>query len=234
VWFRLFNKTGQRLLMDVDWRTIHLEDSLGGRYVDWRGPDTTSLWVEPGSGFDFDRYYSIDAGKRGRIPHGAGPVRVVVDQFSRISGARWQVAINPTLTPIAAPAEAKAVGDPWEQDGLSLTLTKLEVRAEGDSDDAAAHAWFRLTNHTNQRLLLELDLGHLYLQDSFGRRFNDWQGGGVLNLWLDAGQQWDFDRYYSEMAGTRSRITHGAAFMLVQVEKLGLLHGVQWRLDIVR
>jgi len=236
VWFRLFNKTGQRLLVEIDWSHIHLEDSLGNRYVDWEGGGTTSVWVEPGRSLDFGRYYTRQPGKRSRVPSNAAFVQVVVDQFSRISAARWQVDINPSLSPMAVPARGtvKGVGEAWEQGGLALTLKEIEVLAESDRGDAAARAWFALTNRTSERLLVEIDLAHIYLLDSFGRRFNDWDGGGLMTRWLDSGQSWEFDRYYSEMAGQRSRITRGAQFVLVKVEKLGLLEGVQWQFDIMR
>jgi len=236
VWFRLFNKTGQKLLVEIDWSRIHLEDNLGNRYVDWEGGGTTSIWVEPGKSLDFDRYYTRQPKEHSRVPSNAAFVQVVVDRFSRISAARWQVDINPPLSPMVAPVPGtvKGVSEAWEQGGLALALKKIEVRAESDGEDAAAHAWFALTNRTSERLLVEIDLAHIYLLDSFGRRFNDWEGGGLMTQWLDPGQSWEFDRYYSEMAGQRSRITRGAQFVLVKVEKLGLLEDVQWQFDIVR
>ncbi len=236
VWFRLFNKTGQKLLVEIDWNNIHLEDSFGNRYVEWEGGGTTSVWIEPGKSFDFNRYYTRQPKEHSRVPSNTTFVQVVVDQFSRVTGARWQVDINPTLAPISAPSpgEVKGVGEEWQQEGLTLGLDKIEVRAESDGGDAAARAWFRLTNRTNERLLVEIDLGYIYLVDSFGRRFSEWEGGGLVTKWLDPGQEWKFDRYYSDMAGQKSRITRNADFVLVKVEKLGLIENVQWQYDIVR
>jgi serine/threonine protein kinase len=236
VWFRFFNKMGERLLVEIDWGQIHLEDSLGNRYVDWEGGGTTSAWVEPGRSLDFDRYYTRQPKERSRVPGDAAFVQVVVDQFSRVSGARWQVDINPALAPMAAPdpATVKGVSETWEQDGLALTLKRIEVRAESDYDAAAAQVWFALTNHTNERLLVEIDFNHIYLLDSFGRRFGDWEGGGLWTQWLEPGKSLEFNRYYSEMAKSHSRVTRGAQFVLVKVEKLGRIEGVQWQFDIVR
>ncbi|HYO50546.1 MAG TPA: hypothetical protein VEW94_11910, partial [Chloroflexia bacterium] len=41
--FRLLNKTGKKLLATLDWDKVHLEDSLGNRYVEWQGQDTESV-----------------------------------------------------------------------------------------------------------------------------------------------------------------------------------------------
>jgi murein DD-endopeptidase MepM/ murein hydrolase activator NlpD len=236
VWFRFFNKTGQKLLAEIDWNDIHLLDNQGNRYVDWEGSESTSDWVESGESLDFDRYYTRRPGERSRVPSNANFVRVVVNRFSRISDARWQYDINPFLVPIAAPSPGtmKEVGETWEQGGLALTLKNIEIRAESDSSNAAARVWFTLVNRTNERLLVEIDSGYIYLVDSFGRRFSDSDGGGLTTQWLDPGESWEFDRYYSEMAGERSRITRGAEFVLVKIDKIGPIEGVQWQVDIVR
>ncbi len=235
-WFRFFNKSGQKLLVEIDWSKIHLEDNLGNRYVDWDGGGTTSVWVEPGRSYNFDRYYTRRAGERSRMPSNASFVDVVVDEFSRISDARWRFEINPTLEPMGAPApsQVKAVGETWEQDDLALTLDKIEIRAESDSGDAAGRAWFNLVNRSSERLLVESDFSRIYLIDSFGRRFSDWDGGGLESRWLDPGQSWEFNRYYTEMAGWWSRVTRNAEFVLVKVEKLGPIENAQWQFDIVR
>jgi murein DD-endopeptidase MepM/ murein hydrolase activator NlpD len=234
VWFRFFSKTGQKLLVEIDWKDIHLEDNLGNRYVDWEGSGTTSDWVESGESLDFDRYYTRRPGERSRVPSDAKFVQVVVDRFSRISGACWQFDINPFLAPIAAPSPGtvKGIGDTWKQEGLALTLKNIEIRSESDSSTAAARAWFTLVNRTNERLLVEIDFGHIYLVDSFGRRFGDSDGGGLTTQWLDPGESWEFDRYYSEMAGERSRITRGAEFVLVVAENISHLARAQWKVDI--
>ncbi len=236
VWFRFFNKTGQRLLVKVDWSDIHLEDSLGNRYVDWEGGGTTNVWVETGESYDFDRYYTRQPGERSRVPANAAFVQAVVDRFSRIVGARWQMDINPVLSSVSAPdpAMVKGVGEIWEQGDLALTLEEIEVRADSDWQDAAAQAWFMLTNVGSETALVEIDLGYIYLVDSFGRRFGDWEGGGLIVQWLEPGETVKFDRYYSEMAGQKSRVTRGSEFVLVNVDRLGGIEGAQWQFDIVR
>jgi hypothetical protein len=235
-WFRLFNKTGQRLLVEIAWKNIYVEDSLGNRYVDWETNPGTSQWIEPGATYDFDRHYTRRPGERSRVPSDAAYVRAIVDQFARISNVSWQVDINPTLVPLFTPepATVKQVGDAWEHDGLALTVKKIDVFAESESRDSAAHVWFSLTNKGNERRLLEIDYAYFYMLDSQGRRFSDWDGGGVQTQWLDPGQSYDFDRYYSEMAGLRSRITRIADFILIRVDRLGTPTSMQWRLDINR
>jgi len=178
VWFRFFNKMGQKLLVEIDWGQIHLEDSLGNRYVDWEGGGTTSVWVEPGRSLDFDRHYARQPKQRSRVPGDAEFVQIVVDQFSHISEAHWQVDINPTLVPIAAPdpKTVKEVSETWEQQGLALTLKRIEVRAESDYGDSAAQAWLSLTNRTNERLLVEVDFSHICLENKrLKRRLAEFQ-----------------------------------------------------------
>jgi len=128
----------------------------------------------------------------------------------------------------------RGVGETWEQDGLALTLKEIQVRAEGDWQDAAAQAWFVLTNRGSERLLAEVDFGHIYLLDGFGRRFSDWEGGGTWVGWLEPGESREFDRSYSEMAGWKSRVTRGSEFVLLQVDRLGPIERAQWRFDIIR
>jgi len=235
-WFRFFNKTGQKLLVELDWNDIHLEDSLGNRYVDWDGGGTDAIWVEAGRSFNFDRYYTRKPGERSRVPPGAEFVTVVVNRFSRIKDARWRIDINPPLLPIPTPepGTVRRLGESWEQSGLEPTLKDIDIRAGEGGGNAAVHVWFSLVNKTGQRILVEIDFANIYVMDSFGRRFIDWDGGGLTTMWLDPGKSFDFDRYYTRAAGERSRITRGAEFVLVTVEKLGYIENVRWQIDIIR
>ena len=234
-WFRLTNKTSQWLLVPIDWNNIHLVDGQGTTYDDWEGGQT-SVWVEPGGVWDFDRYYSVTPKTRSRIPSAAGYVQVVVDRLSNVAGARWQYDVNPQLQPIAAPAEGATlpVGEAWEQDGLSIRLTGLEALAESDGSDYAARAWFELTNTANQTLIVEVDFGRIAVIDSYGRRFGDWDGGGLYARVLAPGDTMTFDRYYSEMSGSRSRITRGSEWVVLTLDNVAGFANAAWRLDIVR
>lgn len=233
VWFRLVNKTGERILIEIDWNDIHLEDSLGTVYVDYSGGGTTSQWIEPGANYDFDRHYSTAIEQPSRVPSDAAFVQVVVDSFSRVQNARWQLDINPVLKLSAPPAAgvAKAVGEVWEKDGLTLQLTDLQIHADGGGD-AAARAWFVLTNTTNQVMLVDVDFGRIYLRDSFGRRFGDWEGGGVVTHSIDPGRTVEFNRYFSAMSGRFSRITRGAKFVTLVVENTAGQNAAVWIVDI--
>lgn len=236
VWYRLVNKAGQRLLITVDWSTIHLEDSLGTVYGDYYGKQTTSFWIEPGGVYDFDRYYSTIVEQESRIPSTAESVTIVVETFSRVKNARWQRVLAPELVALAAPEEdaTLAIGDSWEQDGVLLRLTGLEVRTESDRDDAAFRAWYEVVNTTNQTVLVEIDYGHLSLIDAFGGRFNDWDGGGLQTRWLEPGGTLEFNRYYSDMAGQPSRIARGSEFVLVWFGNVAGIPTGMWQLDIAR
>ena len=234
--FRLFNNTGQRLLVDIDWNSIFCEDSIGTRYVDWDGGGITSTWVEPDGVFSFDRYYTIEPGKRSRVPASSEYVACTVTTFSRINNARWQFDINPTFVPLTLDdfGEVKGIGEYWENNGLRLTVTGIDVRAASDREDAAAYAWFEVENLSNDRVLVEMDLGRIYLVDSFGRRFNDWDGGGAWSFALDPGKSRSFDRYYTEMAGQRSRVTRGSEFVVIQAFDVGRITRAAWHMPIIR
>lgn len=233
VWFRLINKTGERILIEIDWNNIHLEDSFGTRYVDYSGGGTTSEWIEPGANFDFDRHYTTIVEQPSRVPGNAAFVQVVVDSFSRVQNARWQFDINPALTPISPPpaGESKAVGEVWEKNGLTLQLADLRIH-DDQNGDAAARAWFALTNATNQEILVDIDFGRIYLLDSFGRRFGDWDGGGLMTQTIGPGQTIEFDRSYSEMSGRFSRITRGATFVTLVVDNTAGQGTALWTFEI--
>ena len=230
VWFRLVNKTGQRLLVDIDWTNIHLEDSLGTTYIDWDPGEPTSVWVETGENYDFDRSYAVVPGSRSRVPADAAFVQVVAPQFSRVTEARWQYDLNPALQAVAEPAAGttKGLNEAWEQDGLLVRLTGLEVLGESDYGDHAARAWFEVVNQTNQELLVEIDYGRIAVIDSYGRRFGDWDGGGLYAVTLEAGETQSFNRYYSDLSGSRSRVTRGARFVVVQAESIGRVAAANW------
>lgn len=235
-WFRFFNLSGQRLLVEIDWNNIYMEDSQGSRYVDWEGGGTTSVWVDAGSSYDFNRYYTKRPDNRSRVPSSATHVLVTVEEFSRIGNAIWKWDINPVLTPIVPPSSqaVKPIGGNWEQNGFSLALVNADIRAESASQAAAAQLWFVLTNNTNERRLVEIDFSHIHMIDSFGRRFIDYEGGGIWAQWLDSGESLEFYRYYSEMAEESARITRGSDFVLVIAERLARIDFAQWRIDIVR
>lgn len=160
----------------------------------------------------------------------------IVDNFARIQNARWQQEIIPASVTQPPPAEniVRAVGESWEQNGLALRLTELEIRSESDWHDAAFYARYELINTTDQSPLVEIDYGHLSIVDSLGGRFSDWDGGGLHIQWLGPGESLQFNRYYSEMSGISSRITRGAEFALVQFENTGGIAKGIWQLDITR
>jgi len=234
--FKFLNKTGQKLLVEIDWNDFYVEDSFGTRYVDWYGGGTDALWVEAGQIFSFDRYYATEPEEPSRVPSEAEFVTVTAKRFSRIRDARWRIDINPPFSPIPAPelGTVKGLGGSWEQGGLELKLKDTDIRAGEGGGDAAVHAWFSLVNTSGQKILVEIDFASLYVMDSFGRRFTDWDGGGLTTMWLDPDESFDFDRDYARAAGEKSRITRGAEFVLVNAERLGYIENARWQIDIVR
>ena len=233
--FRFFNKTGQKLLIELDWNDISVDDSKGNKYVDWEG-GTTSNWVEAGRSFDFHRYYSRWPKEESRVPAGVEFVNVVVKQFARIKDAVWLVRLTSVPAPLPAPAPqtVKRVGEAWEMQQLHLTLNKLEIRSASDYEDAAIQAWFTLMNASNQRMLADVDFGYIYIEDSLGQRFMDFEGGGVADTWIEPGKSTEFMRYYSTEARTKSRVTRGAEFVVLTIPRLARVEGARWKVDIVR
>lgn len=234
-WFAFLNKTGQRILVEIDWSRLYVEDSKGNRYSDNEGAKTDSTWVDPGKRLDFDRNYTLIPGQKSRIPSDAQFVTVVVDKFSRLANIRWRYDINPQLEALPAPpaSAVKPVGTAWEQNGIQLSVTGIDVRTSS-YDDAAFRVAYKVSNRTDQRVLLEVDYADSYVVDSYGVRFMDYDGGGYDSVWLDPGKDLDFDRSYSTRAGQRSRISPGAEYVLVYVLRFSRIQNAVWQFDIVR
>jgi hypothetical protein len=234
--FAFVNKTGQRILIEIDYSKLYVEDSQGTRYVDYEGAKTDSVWVDAGKRWDFTRYYSRAPQQMSRVPSNAKYVTVVVEKFSRLSNIRWRYDINLQLSPIPAPpaASVKSINQVWEQNGIQLTVTNVDVRAGQGGSSAAFYIAYKAVNRTNQRVLLEIDWSDLYVTDSFGVRFNDYAGGGYDAVWVDVGKDFQFERYYSTQANSQSRISPGAEYVLINVRKFSRLQNAVWQYNIVR
>jgi len=234
--FAFVNKTGQRILIEIDYSKLYVEDSQNARYVDYEGAKTDSIWVDAGKRWDFTRYYSRAPQQMSRVPASTKYVSVVVEKFSRLSNVRWRYEINPVLSPIPSPpaSSVKVVGQPWEQNGIQLTVTTVDVRAGQGGSSAAFGIAYKAMNRTNQRVLLEMDWSDLYVTDSFGVRFNDYEGGGYDTVWVDAGKEHQFERYYSTQANSQSRVSPGAQYVLINIRKFSRLQNAVWQYNIVR
>ena len=232
-WFSFINASGQRILVDINYDTIYLIDSFGTRYIDWEG-GTNTVWVEPGERYAFSRYYSTSRKTRSRIPSQSRFIQVIVNRFSRIENVSWYYMINPDLTIIPHPASGTFyyVGQPIRATDISINLTNIDVRASA-GEAAAVRAWFTVMNHSNTRKLVEIDFSHLYITDAFNRQFIDWEGGGVVSVWIEPGQGYNFNRYYSEMSQVGSRITSGSRYILINVKKMLGINNSQWCYDIM-
>ena len=235
-WFAFINKTGQRILVDIDYARLYIEDSKGNRYVDYEGPKTDSRWVDAGQRWDFNRYYARAPGQRSRVPGDARYVTVIAEKFSRLSNVRLRFDINPPLAPLPSPSPAtvKKIGESWEQSGIQLTVTNADIRVGQHGENAAFRVFYKATNRTNQRILMEIDYADLYVTDSFGVRFIDYDGGGYQTIWIDPGKDYEFNRYYTTLAGGWSRISSGAEYALIVVRKLSRVENAQWQVNIVR
>lgn len=233
--FRLLNKTGKKLLATLDWDKVHLEDSLGNRYVEWQGQDSESVSLESQASRIFRKYYSSGPDEESKVPASAEFMEVVVEQLSHVTDARWRFNINAPLVlmPTPEPASVKAAGESWEEDGLELTVSEIDVTA-GNSASYAAHASFELKNTSNRRRLVEIDTNYIYMLDSFGQRYSNWQGGEIMSRWIEPGKAWEFVGYFSLMEGEESTVPTDADYVLVKVEQVGGIKDKAWRYDIAR
>ena len=233
LWFALLNKTPQELLVEFDQDRIHIEDLDSVRYVDWGGSGVQSFWLSPGDHTIIDRYYTIVPDKTSRIPASALPVVVYVEQLSRVKNAQWVIGGKPLLT-YSDGDPARSLGSRFDLGGLAVSLKDLGIRTSADGEPAAFHASFSVGNASAQRRLLELDYSYIYIEDSFGTRYIDWEGVGTYSAWLDPGQEYVFDRYYSTEYHAESRIPVGAEYVVAVSEGIGSGQRIQWRVDIVR
>jgi hypothetical protein len=108
------------------------------------------------------------------------------------------------------------------------------VRAGQSGSSAAFYIAYKAVNRTNQRVLMEMDWSDFYVTDSFGVRFNDYEGGGYDTVWVDAGKEHPFERYYSTQANSQSRVSPGAQYVLINVRKFSRLQNAVWQYNIVR
>jgi serine/threonine protein kinase len=232
--FTFLNKTGNKIL--VEWKTddIYAEDSAGNKYIDWEGSQADSYWAEPGRLYEVKRYYSRIPKKESRIPSGTKFVTLIARQYSRLSNARWRIDINPPLAAITPPAGVKNVGESWQKDNVKIVLKKLDIRVGSSGSSAAVAAEFELSNVGPSRILVELDSIYFYVEDSFGVRFIDYDGGGMSGIWLDSKRTETFSQYYSAQAYERSRITSGSQFVILTIKKLGSIENARWKFDINR
>jgi hypothetical protein len=232
-WFYFFNASGQRVLVDINYDMIYLNDSFGNKYVDWEG-GTASVWVDSGSSYSFSRYYSTNRQSKSRVPTRSGFVQVNVMKFSRIENVAWHYFINPALSPVQRPSVNTTfnIGQAIIGNNVSINLTNIDVRAS-NGEPAAVHAWYTIINNSDSRKLIEINFSHIYIIDGFNRQFIDWEGGGVVSVWLEPRQEYKFDRYYSEMSGVRSRMTSGSRYVLIKLNNILGINNAQWCYDII-
>ncbi len=231
--FAILNKSSQRLLVEFDQSQVYITDSAGARYVDYEGPGIQSFWLESGESNIIERYYSAAPQHDSRISPSAMPVTVHIDKLSKVNGAQWIIGGSPIYTYSDGEA-AGSLGNPLGIDDFEVILTDLEVRTTEDVASAAFRALFSVRNKSSQRKLLELDYAYIYIEDNFGTRYVDYDGVGLFSTWIDPGQEFEFERFYSTQYQTPSRIPIGTSYAIVICE--GISNGARavWRVDIAR
>ncbi|MCC7354590.1 MAG: hypothetical protein IT330_12655 [Anaerolineae bacterium] len=231
--FVVLNKSSQRVIVQFDRSQVYLTDSAGTRYNDWEGTGAESFSLEPGGSRSLNRYYSTTVRKQSRIPLSALPVTVHVAALSQVTGAQWVVSGTPVPT-YKDGDTAGQVGSALAVSDFEVTLTSIQVQASADPGAAAVRAFFSVRNKSAQRRLLELDYIYIYVEDSFGIRYIDQYGPGLASVWVDAGKEYQFNRYYSTESSKQSRVPSGASYVVIISEGIGNGTRVQWRYNIVR
>lgn len=234
--FTLLNKTSQELLVEFDYDQIFAVDSRGNYYIDWDGSNIETFYLQSGEVRVIEKYYTPVPGEEYRIPPSALPVTVYVNSLSRIQGAQWLIS-SPPIYEYHTYYDgdiAGNVGVPFYIENFSVTLTNLEIRTSDDYEDAAFYAEFTVENTSSEPRLLDLDYSYIYLEDNFGTRYIDYYGAGFESRWIDPGEIYTFDRYYTTQYDEASRIPIGTAYIVVICEGIGGGSRAQWRFDIVR
>jgi len=232
-WFYFINYSGQRILVNTDWDNIYITDNLGIVYRDWEGGND-NRWIENGDRYSFYRYYTINRQQRSRVPVTANYIKIIANQFSRIKNASWIYYLNPEMKSISSSLSEPSlnIGETVSEKEILLTITDIEVRADQKYEDAAIRVWFSIKNNSTDKKPVILNYSHIIAEDSFGKQFIDWNGK-VETFWLDSKKEYKFNRYYSEMEDTRSRMTIGSEFILVKINNFGGISNALWRYDIV-
>ena len=98
-------------------------------------------------------------------------------------------------------------GQPWENNGVSLNVVRIDVRTSQSSQDAAIQVWFYFFNYSGQRILVDIDWDAIYIIDNQGNKYIDWEGG-ITNRWVDTGDNYAFSRYYTINRGNVAEFLH--------------------------
>ncbi len=234
VQYVFWNKSGQKILVEWNTRDFSIVDDKGNSYIDWEGEKATSTWVEAGAEYRFDRYYTTIPGERSRVPAGTNTVWVKVAQFSRIQNVIWRYDINPVILPISKPTDALKIGEIRGQGNLTLAITDVQISTTDSGGDAAVRVFYGLKNVGSDKIVVDIDFTKFYVLDSYGVRYMDWEGGGLTSRWLNPGDVWQFDRYYTTAYHERSRISPGSEFIVILVNECSTIQNVQWVYDIIR
>lgn len=159
----------------------------------------------------------------------ASPDRLEESQGGSNATVPATTPCDPTVT-TSPPASAEYVlGQPWEQERVSLTLTNLEVRSPSHRDDAAFRAFFRVLNKTGQPVVFDVDWSDILILDDLGGRYGDYYDEDNQSVELAAGEAYDFDRYYSQGVEEFSRLPVDSQSVAVDVAQLGPIKNATWR-----
>lgn len=233
LWFAFLNKSPGRLLVEFDRSQVYIEDATGARYLDADGDETFTFWLDPGKTRIVDRPYTLRPGESSRISPSAWPVTVRVDDLPHIGNAEWVISTEPTPTVdnrdgMAGLGEAIAFGD------FQVTLSDIEIRSTSDSGSAAFRVWFSVKNNSLERKLFEVDFAHIFIEDSFGGRYIDYDGVGIVSRWVEGQAEFAFDRPYGREYQTSSRMPPGTSYVLVVFDSPSTNTRGIWRVDVNR
>ena len=210
---------------------------------------------------------SVDPVERSIWPY----MLLLVKDFGPIKEARWLLPIvntptptftpgptgtpTPTITPTPTatplpdtpPGSVLKIGDTWRQDGMSMRVDSLDLKASNCCDGFNCWAvwgiWHAvIKNETDHELVVDIDRGDFVLTDNrdqgagltlvadgYGSCAPNpvWGNGSVGAKMLEAGQEMGFRVYGTGDIGDREWYRFG-------VIEAGRLQNARWQFDIPR
>lgn len=233
LWFTLTNTSAHELMVDYDTSTVILTDAVGNQYIDWEGKETFNYRLASKQHLTLWRSYTIKPRERSRVPNNGLPLTIAFTNLGPIRDAQWQVG-GTDLHSVDSTTHLGKVGEVGITTPFQVTLRDFQIRTIADDDAAAFYATFEIKNMSSQREILALNLARIFVEDDQGTRYIDWEGGGFIAFWLDAGETYSLNRYYTTQYLERSRVDDSAAQVYFVFEGFNNGQRLQWSIPARR